>query len=303
MYGAISILFCTTVYLLVRLISLRKAAKELGEEFASRIAADSNAIIGISSRDRYLLFLTDHINQQLKELRTKRHHFEQGDLELKNAVTNISHDLRTPLTAICGYLELLEKEELGETAKRYLSNIKNRTEALKVLTEELLCYSVNTSVKELDLQPSDIKRTLEESLISFYGVMRQNGIEPNIELPENPVYRNLDSGAAARILSNIISNVIKYSDGDFHVKMEDNGTIIFSNLASHLDTVSVGQLFDRFFTVNNSRNSTGLGLSIAKLLTERMGGTILADYKDNRLFITLYFPDNSNIAISNHKQQ
>lgn len=297
LYIIIIILFCTTVYLLLRLLFMRKAAKEIGEEFASRIAAGSNTSIGISSRDRSLLNLTDHINQQLKKLQTERHRFEQGDLELKNAITNISHDLRTPLTTICGYLELLEKEELGETSKRYLSNIKNRTEALKVLTEELLCYSVNTSVKELSIQPLDLRRALEESLISFYGVMRQNGIEPNIKLPENPVCRNLDSGATARILSNIINNAIKYSNGDFHVEMNYNGTIIFSNLTTNLDTVLVGQLFDRFFTVHNGSSSTGLGLSIAKLLTERMGGTISADYKNKRLFITLYFPDNSDLTM------
>jgi hypothetical protein len=206
-------------------------------------------------------------------------------LELKEAVTNISHDLRTPLTAICGYLDLLEREEKSESVERYLSQIENRIEALKALTEELFRYSVVTSTQDLKLERLDLVRALEESLLSFYGVMQEKAIQPEISLPEGPVYRELDAAALNRIFSNIISNAVKYSDGDFSVTMKEDGSVTFTNTAKELNAVSVGRLFDRFYTVEASRNSTGLGLSIAKLLTERMGGSIEASYQSEQLHI------------------
>ena len=199
----------------------------------------------------------------------------------------ISHDLRTPLTAINGYLDLLEREEKNENVQRYLSQIKNRTEVLKNLTEELFRYSVVTSSQDLKLEHMDVVRALEESLLSFYAVMQEKGIQPEIELPEEPIFRELDAGAVNRIFSNIISNALKYSDGDLSVVMDKNGCVTFSNTAHNLNAVTVGRLFDRFYTVESSRNSTGLGLSIAKLLIERMGGTISAQYAKNKLNIVI----------------
>ena len=199
----------------------------------------------------------------------------------------ISHDLRTPLTAINGYLDLLEREEKSENVQRYLSQIKNRTEVLKNLTEELFRYSVVTSSQDLKLEHMDVVRALEESLLSFYAVMQEKGIQPEIKLPEEPVFRELDTGGINRIFSNIISNALKYSDGDLSVVMDKNGCVTFSNTAHNLNAVTVGRLFDRFYTVESSRNSTGLGLSIAKLLIERMGGTISAQYAEHKLNIVI----------------
>ena len=206
-----------------------------------------------------------------------------------NLLRAVSHDLRTPLTAINGYLDLLEREEKSENVQRYLSQIQNRTEVLKNLTEELFRYSVVTSSQDLKLERMDVVRALEESLLSFYAVMQENGIQPEIELPEEPVFRELDAGAVNRIFSNIISNALKYSDGDLSVVMDKSGCVTFSNTAHNLNAVTVGRLFDRFFTVEASRNSTGLGLSIAKLLIERMGGTIIAEYQNGKLNIVINF--------------
>ena len=184
---------------------------------------------------------------------------------------------------------MLEREEKSENVQRYLSQIKNRTDVLKNLTEELFRYSVVTSSQDLKPEHMDVVRALEESLLSFYAVMQEKGIQPDIELPEEPIYRELDAGAVNRIFSNIISNALKYSDGDLSVVMDKNGRITFSNTAHNLNAVTVGRLFDRFYTVEASRNSTGLGLSIAKLLIERMGGNIEAIYNNNKLQIKITF--------------
>ena len=283
----IGILLLIIFVLLAKVYFLHKSAQELAEAFQDRLAADTNTLIDISTRDPYMRKLAVDINVQLRLLRKERHRYQQGDMELKEAVTNISHDLRTPLTAINGYLDLLEREEKNENVQRYLSQIKNRTDVLKNLTEELFRYSVVTSSQDLKPEHMDVVRVLEESLLSFYAVMQEKGIQPEIKLPEEPVFRELDAGAVNRIFSNIISNALKYSDGDLSVVMDKNGRIIFSNTAHNLNAVTVGRLFDRFYTVEASRNSTGLGLSISKLLIERMGGTIFAEFEHNRLRITI----------------
>ena len=285
----IGILLLIIFVLSAKVYFLHQSTREIAETFRDRLTADTNTLIDISSRDPYMRKLASEINVQLGMLRKERHRYQQGDQELKDAVTNISHDLRTPLTAICGYLDLLENEEKSENVERYLSQISNRTEALKNLTEELFRYSVVTSSQDLKLERLNMVQVLEESLLSFYGVMQEKGIHPQIHLPEEPVYRQLDAGALNRIFSNIISNALKYSDGDFSVTMKKDGSIQFANTAKELNAVTVGRLFDRFYTVDAGRNSTGLGLSIAKLLTERMGGMITAEYRDDQLYIHIFW--------------
>jgi hypothetical protein len=289
-------ILCGVLLLVVAALSwkiylLHKDMDALRADLREHLASDTNTLLSVRSNDRTFQKLAADLNRELRLLRRERRRYQQGDLELKEDVTNISHDLRTPLTAICGYLDLLEREEKSEAVARYLAQIENRVDAMKSLTEELFRYSVVTSTQELHVERVDIKRALEESLLGFYGAMQEKGIQPELDLPEEPVYRELDAGALNRIFSNILSNALKYSDGDLAVTMREEGSIDFANTAKELDAVTVGRLFDRFYTVEANRNSTGLGLSIAKLLTERMGGSIRAAYDSGRLVICIRFPD------------
>ena len=277
--------------LAIKIRMMQKSMDEICSCLSEHLSSDTNQLITVSSSDKHVRHLASEIARQLTELRRQRRQYINGDRELKEAVTNISHDLRTPLTAICGYLELLETEEMTDNTRRYVEQIANRTEALKALTEELFRYSVISSVSDLSYEKVNVGRVLEDTLISFYGAFEQKNITPNISLPEGVIIRSLDKSALSRIFGNIISNAVKYSDGDFTVTMTDAGEITFSNTASELSSVDVGKLFDRFYTVDSARKSTGLGLSIAKLLTERMGGNISADYKGNVLSITLSFEE------------
>lgn len=237
--------------------------------------------------------LAHTLNTQLKELPEQRHRFIQGDIELKSAVTNISHDLRTPLTAVSGYLDLLDREEKSDTVNRYLKIIKNRTETMKQLTEELFSYSIITSPEyDAPLELLSINHVLEECIITFYTTLQQRKITPKINIPENKVTRELNHDSLYRIIENIIGNAVKYSDGDLNISLSTDGTIVFSNHAVELTEIQVRRLFDRFYTVSNARKSTGLGLSIAKTLTEKMGGVISADYKNSVLTIYVTFPEN-----------
>ena len=177
----------------------------------------------------------------------------------------MAHDLRTPLTAISGYLELLEEQPLEENALRYCQVIRERTESLKALTEELFQYSVmeNTS-EELKKEKVILNKELEKALAASYQMLSEAGITPEIQMPEEAVVRVLDQKALQRVFGNILSNAAKYSSGSLLVTLAPDGLILFSNPAPSLSEIEVGRLFDRFYTVDNAKASTGLGLSIVK---------------------------------------
>lgn len=277
--------------LLLRLRLLQKSLDDITDQLGDRLDGHTNNPIFLPTRDPHARRLAAELNVHLKELRRLRQRYENGDRELKEAVTNVSHDLRTPLTAICGYLELLEKGEKTPEQARYLALIVGRTEAMKRLTEELFRYSVAASMEdELTLEPVDLNGAVEEAVASLYGALVEAGTTPAVSLPEGRVVRELDRNALARVLGNLLTNALKYSGGDLEVTLSLDGTVTLSNTAAGLDEVQVGRLFDRFYTVESGRGSTGLGLSIARALTERMGGTIGAQYESGRLAVAVRFP-------------
>ena len=230
--AALGIFILITIALLIKVHLLQKAAREIEAAFTDRLIIDTNTLIAISSRDKSMRHLANAINTQLRKLRSERHRFQQGDAELKSAVTNISHDLRTPLTAICGYLDLLRQEEKSEAACRYLEVISNRTEILTQLTEELFQYSVILSSEHNAVsEPVTINCVLEESIAAFYTDLIEHGIVPDIQIPETKIIRTLNRSALSRIFSNLLNNALKYSDGDLEIRLSEAGEIIFSNTA------------------------------------------------------------------------
>ena len=285
----IGMLFMIIFVLLAKVYFLRKSAQEISEAFRDRLTADTNTLIDISTRDPYMRQLAADINMQLRLLRKQRHKYLTGDRELKEAVTNISHDLRTPLTAICGYLDLLEREEKSVNTARYLSLIENRVDAMKQLTEELFRYSVILSTEEMAMETVHINGVLEESIAAFYGALTNRGIQPQIHMSDRRIEKQLNRDALARVFSNVLNNALKYSDGDLEITLLDDGKIVFSNTATRLNEVQVGKLFDRFFTVEAARNSNGLGLAISKTLVEQMGGSISAELVTKKLIIHIQF--------------
>ncbi|MDO5153243.1 MAG: HAMP domain-containing sensor histidine kinase [Eubacteriales bacterium] len=285
------ILLISVLLLIGKNILLKRSMDEICAEFKEHLLVDTNTLVSISSNDAHVKKLASEINVQLRLLREQRHRYLTGDRELKDAVTNISHDLRTPLTAICGYLDLLEREDKPETVGRYLSLIENRVEAMTQLTEELFRYSVILSVRELELETVHVNGVLEESIAAFYAALTERGIHPEIHMTGKRIERCLNKEALSRVFSNILNNALKYSEGDLDIRLLDSGEISFSNTAPGLNGVLVGKLFDRFFTVEAGRNSNGLGLAISKTLMEQMGGTISAAYLDGKLTIRVGFPE------------
>lgn len=284
--SAIVILLCIKIYM------LKKSMAEIRAELADWLKTDTNTLISVSSNDPHIRLLASDLNRQLRLLRKQRGQYLNGDRELKEAVTNISHDLRTPLTAIFGYLDLLESEEKSENVTRYVLAIEDRAQALKQLTEELFRYSIIISAQEpMRFEALSVNDVLEESLASFYDALTKRGITPQIDITEKRIMRVLNKSALLRVFSNILNNTVKYSDGDLKVELLETGEIIFSNTAQNLNEVQVGKLFNRFFSVETARNSTGLGLAISKTLVEQMHGSITAQYEDEVLCIRLSFPE------------
>lgn len=279
------VLIIVIIFLLIKIALMRKSMGEIASSLDNILDGDTNAVITVSSVDGSVRKLAARLNKQLRGLRARRIRYENGDRELKEAVTNISHDLRTPLTSISGYLELLSQEEKSETVEKYLDIIDNRTQTLKELTEELFRYAVILAQDEITLEMLDIKAVLEESILSFYGAMNEAGIVPELSITKNSVIRQSNRAALSRIFGNIIGNALKYSDGDLSVELSDDGQVTFKNHAHNLDKLRVEKLFDRFYTVQEAHGSTGLGLSIARSLVEQLGGSIGAEYEDGVLEI------------------
>lgn len=168
-------LFCVMGFfilvLLVRLVLLQNSIQEVADELNDKLNTDTNTLITISSGNRKIRLLAEQINQQLLELRAEKLNLLNGNLELKTEITNISHDLRTPLTAICGYLDLLEQEEVVDNVAKYLNVIRERTNVMRSLTEELFRYSLMAlQEEELHIEQVCINDILEQSLVGFYGV-------------------------------------------------------------------------------------------------------------------------------------
>jgi signal transduction histidine kinase len=273
---ALSIALIAIICLLAAKIAmLRKAADEIRKQFKARLSDDTNVGIDVTTSDRKMRQLASDMDQQVKILRLERIRCAQGDRELKAAVANLSHDLRTPLTAICEYMELLEREDASEPVKRKIRIISDRVGALQSLTDELFQYSIASLSKRYDsLEPVSLNEAIEESVAQHYSILMEKGINPDISMPDSQVLRQLNKVAISRILGNALSNAAKYSDGDLSIALSEQGVISISNHARQLDDVAVGRLFERFYTVETGQSSTGLGLSIAKALVLQMGGRI-----------------------------
>ena len=254
--------------LIGKVVLLRRSAAEIRRQLGEHLETDTNTLLSIPSRDKAMCRLAADLNVQLRRLRGQRQQYQSGNLEL------------------------LEGEPQTGEAARYLAVIRDRAEMLSALTEELFRYSVILS-GESDGRTEAVAlgAVLEESLAAFYTALREAGITPAVRMPPVRVVRSLDRGALARVFSNLLGNAVKYSGGDLEITLTESGVITFSNTAADLGGVEAGRLFDRFYTVEASRQSTGLGLSIARTLVEQMGGTITAQYKGDRLYIQIVFPE------------
>lgn len=271
----------------VKVYLMRKSCRDIVSKLDTIMNEDTNNLIAVSSGDRQMMMLAGELNKRLREIRKQQLNFLNGDNQLKDAVTNISHDLRTPLTAIMGYLEMMKDMPKSKKLEEYLEIIMGRATAMKQLTDELFSYSVILSSGSMELESMQINKLLEDCVMGFYGAFAQNGIDVKVDMTDKKIMRKVDAQALSRVFSNLMNNALKYSGGDLSITLKEPCEITFSNTAQELTQTQVEKLFDRFYTVESARKSTGLGLSIARTLVDRMGGTIDAALADGVLTITI----------------
>lgn len=298
------ILFVICMILIIKIYLNNKDIKKIGENLEEILTNDTNNLITVSTSNKQIKKVAGKLNTELKKLRKVKIQYENGSEELKRTITNISHDMRTPLTAISGYIELMENNIEAEEAnnskskimrreenkQKYLKIIKRKTSELIELTEQLFKFSTTMdTLWKIDKENCCINEILEEILAEYYSIFKKKNIVPEINICNEMIYKNLNKNSLIRIFENILSNMIKYSDGDFKIRLERSGKIIFSNKAKKLDTTTVQKIFDRYFTVENANNVTGVGLSIAKQLVEINEGNIIAKYMDGNLVIEVQF--------------
>ncbi len=287
-YLLISVLFIISIYVIIRLHLIKKSIKEIRCSLSNIVKSDTNNLISISSSNKDIKNIADAFNMELKTLREQQLQYKNGNRELKNVITNISHDLRTPLTAINGYLDLMKDDKLSLNQEKYLSVIHKKSNELTELTEQLFDFSKTIDIDiKANKENCCINEILEEALVSYYTVFKEKSIVPEVLICEEKVYRVVNKASIIRVFENILSNVAKYSSGNFKVTLKSDGKIIFSNTATELDATTVQKIFDRYFTVENAKKSTGLGLSIAKQLVELNGGSIFAKYIDEVLILEI----------------
>ena len=275
------------LFFIIKVFIMKNEISNIGNSFANILKSDTNNLITNNTNDKSLKNLSNILNENLKELRKLEIEYKNGNQELKSSITNISHDLRTPLTSIKCYLDLMNNDELAEKQKKYLKIINTKVNDLTELTEQLFNYSKSLDIAQ-EVKKVCINDVLEDSIASFYSLFKEQNISPNIDICKDRVIRLLNENNLKRIFENIISNAIKYSQQDFNVKMYNNGTIEFSNKTDKLDKVSVEKIFNRYYTVRNAKKSNGIGLSIAKQLVDLSGGKIEAIFSNNYLIIKVF---------------
>lgn len=278
------------IFFVYKLININISIRVLQEEIEFILNNDTNHLITLSSGNKNIKKTAGSMNMYLKELRKRELIYKNGNRELQEVITNISHDLRTPLTSMKGYIDLFKSEKSKKKRLEYLSVIESRMDNLIELTGKLYDYSKCLEVREnVEKENVCLNDVLEDILVYYYEVFKNNGIVPVIDITKGKVYKNIDRNMFIRTLENILSNVIKYSDGDVKIILLDSGKMIFKNRASKFNTTSVNRIFDRYYTVESGSKVSGVGLSIARQLVLLNGGVIGAKYQKGYLIVEICF--------------
>lgn len=273
---------------------LHKEIRNINNQLNTINKIKTNSKVLISSSNKEIKNLTLEINKTLEEkLKTDAKH-KKMDLEIRQAIANISHDLRTPLTSIIGYIQLMEDDSLSENERsQYINIIKKRGKSLQVLISSFYDLSrLEEKEYKFELQSVNLYDIMCDLIALSYNDFLSKKIEPNIDIDEQIPLIIADENAVRRIISNLIQNMIKYSNKFIFISLKNNKDHIvmtFTNDAPNLSEDDVSHLFQRFFTVDRTRSekSTGLGLAITKELVEQMGHEIFAELSKDKLSIII----------------
>ncbi|MBR5938695.1 MAG: HAMP domain-containing histidine kinase [Clostridiales bacterium] len=236
------------------------------------------------------------INEICNRYQEERIAIEKNENNLKEAIANLSHDIRTPLTSLDGYVQLLVMTDSTEEKEHYLQIIKNRISSLKELLEELFTYTkMQDQNYELAMVPMDGRQCICETVLAFYEDFEKRGLTPDVNFCEEDLMIVANEVALRRVIQNLVKNALEHGQSRLGLSLEKKENYLhFScfNDKKPGEIIEVDQIFDRFYKGDKARTSTstGLGLAIAKGLVERMGGSITAEVKEDLFIIEILLP-------------
>lgn len=274
----------------------QRQVKDICRQLVFLIKNDSNMIISREFDFGGIGWLVDVLNELLAARREERRKYQQKEKMLADIYTNLSHDIRTPLTSLDGYFQLLETSNEEEVKKRYLNIIQERIHSLKEMLEELFTFTkLKNDSYQMELSKCCMNRILKETIFSYYDEWMRLGITPDISITEELLYLNGNPQGLRRMIQNIIKNGIDHGKNQIKIVLtHEHSQMILKicNQVPHPEEIDISQVFERFYKADVSRNkaSAGLGLSIAKELALRMRGEISAEIVGGEFGVKICFP-------------
>lgn len=295
----ILVVICMVASILgIHLFRLKRQLQDITSQLEDRTREGGEKKITVALIDRNLCELATAINRNLDLQKKLRIDVGRKDLALKDSIANLSHDLRTPLTSILGYLQLSQDPKcLPDQHEEYLKIVDAKAHNLKSMIDNLYELSI-LDVKETPLKKEklDLNLLLSDILAGQYALFQKRGITLQVSIPDHAIWINGDCMACKRIIQNLLNNASRYAENNVSIILEDHKTdavLSISNPAPNIREEDVGHLFERFYTADKSRSSSGsgLGLYIVKTMLEKMNGKILNVFLDNQiLYIKISFP-------------
>ena len=288
----IIILIIVIIILLTYLFLYHNEVKHISKEIDNIKDLDSNTLIHSKYNLKNINNLIYKINNLLTESKNIKIDYGNKNKSLMKMMTNISHDLRTPLTSALGYIDIILKTDLSEEEKKKdLITIEKRLRRLEELISSFFEFSRIISTNKLPtLEKINLTSILEESVIVFYDDYKKNNRKILLDCNQRKIIINSNKMLLTRIFENLIGNAYKHSNSDLIIKVEklNKVKIIFSNELLDND-IDIDRIFDEFYTVDISRTKegTGLGLAIAKEFTKQLNGNIYAEKHNNQLKIII----------------
>lgn len=276
---------------------MRRARREL--ELTREKGYNRQITVTLLNRD--LEALVAAMNRNLDYQKQLKYEAEQSEKRLRQSVSDIAHDLRTPLTVIKGNLQMMEqKGNVPEDTTGYLRTCQKKCDTLKDMVDEFFEMSVLESDSgSAELMQVNITNLLMQFIVDHEAVIREKGLVPDINLPEKSVIIHADPQMVTRMLSNLLGNVLKYAKDSFGIRVDiidekdsSHLRIAFENRIMQGDEPDVAHLFDRTYQGNRARTASGagLGLYIVKLLADKQGAEVFAVTKDKVLSVGIIFP-------------
>ena len=273
----------------------RRQIKNVKSQISFLNQHETNMLITSDQKSGCVAELTDELNTLIEQTAALRKEIADNESHLKDTIINLSHDIRTPLTSMDGYFQLLLKSDDPEERQQYAAVISDRLFSLKEMLDELFTYAKLTNkAYEIELSPCAVNEILLSVLFSFYKDIKQKAIEPFIDVPEQDVFIQGNEPALRRIFQNILKNCIEHGNKHLSVRLindTDTIRISFENDYQTQEPIDARKVFDRFYKADEARSttSTGLGLSIAKELVERLNGFITGNVINDTFTVSITF--------------